>query len=145
LTLGSGRNILIFVKLKPGVVPETIDRIGRVYRRFNSGDPITIGFLDSGFNVLYRSEILMGTLLTVFGAAAGAIVAISLFGLASYSAEHSVKEIGVRRIFGASVAGLVVRLSRDLTSFVFLANLAAGPAAYLLMAAWLENYALRVE
>jgi putative ABC transport system permease protein len=67
-----------------------------------------------------------------------------LFGLASYSTEYKTKEIGIRKIFGASVSGLVFRLTRELMSCVFLANIIAWPIVYLIMQKWLENYAWRV-
>jgi putative ABC transport system permease protein len=86
----------------------------------------------------------MGWLFNVFGLSAVLISCIGLFGLASYSTEYKTKEIGIRKIFGASVSGLVFRLTKEMLSCVFLANIVAWPIVYFIMKKWLENYAWRV-
>jgi putative ABC transport system permease protein len=85
----------------------------------------------------------MGWFFNVFGFSAVLISLIGLFGLASYSAEYRTKEIGIRKIFGASASGLVLYLSKELMSCVFLANIIAWPIVHFTMKKWLENYAWR--
>jgi putative ABC transport system permease protein len=135
---------LVFVKIKPGYIQQTLSLIELAFKEFNPRDPFHFEFLEDSFNDLYRGEVLMGWLFNAFGLSAVLISCIGLFGLASYSTEYKTKEIGIRKIFGASVTGLVFRLTRELMSCVFLANIIAWPIVYFIMKKWLENYAWRV-
>jgi putative ABC transport system permease protein len=135
---------LVFLKIKPGHIQQTLPLIEQVFKEYNPRDPFYFEFLEDSFSNLYREEVLMGWLFNAFGFSAVLISCIGLFGLASYSTEYKTKEIGIRKIFGASVSGLVFRLTRELMSCVFLANIIAWPIVYLIMQKWLENYAWRV-
>jgi putative ABC transport system permease protein len=134
----------IFIKIKPGHIHQAIPSIEQAFTEMNPVGPFYYEFLEDNFNDLYKEEVLMGWLFNAFGLSALLISCIGLFGLASYSTEHKTKEIGIRKIFGASVSGLVLRLARELMSCVFLANIIAWPIVYVLMKKWQENYAWRV-
>ena len=136
---------LIFIKIKPGYIQKTLPWIEQVFKMFNPQLPFYSEFLDDTFSDLFMSEILMGWFFNAFGFSAILISCIGLFGLASYSAEYRTKEIGIRKIFGATVPGLVLNLSRELASCVILANIFAWPIVYFIMNKWLENYAIRTS
>ncbi len=134
----------VFIKVKPGHIQQTLLSIEQAFREMNPRYPFYYEFLEDEFSDFYREEVLMGWLFNAFGLSAVLISCIGLFGLASYSTEHKTKEIGIRKIFGASVSGLVLSLARELMSCVFLANIIAWPIVYILMKKWQENYARRV-
>lgn len=135
---------LVFIKIKPGHIQQTLPLIEQAFKEFNPQDPFYFEFLEDTFNNLYREEVLMGWLFNGFGLSAVFISCIGLFGLASFSTEYRTKEIGIRKIFGASVSGLVLRLTKELMSCVFLANIIAWPIATIIMKQWLKNYVWRV-
>lgn len=135
----------IFIKIRPGTIKQTLPLIEQAFKKSNPPFPFYFEFLEDTFSDLYRAETLMGWLFNAFAFSAVLISCIGLFGLASYSAEHRTKEIGIRKIFGASVPGLVFRLSREMTSCVLLANIIAWPVVYLMMKKWLENYVFRTN
>lgn len=135
---------LVFVKIKPGHIQQTLPLIEKAFKEFNPRDPFYFEFLEDTFSNLYQDEVLMGWLFNAFGLSAVLISCIGLFGLASYSTEYRTKEIGIRKIFGASVSGLVFRLTKELMSCVFLANIIAWPIVTIIMKKWLENYVWRV-
>jgi len=135
----------VFIKIRPGTIKQTLPFIEQVFKKFNPPFPFYFEFLEDTFGDLYRSETLMGWLFNAFAFSAILISCIGLFGLASYSAEHKTREIGIRKIFGASVTGLVFRLSREMISCVLLANIIAWPVVYLMMKKWLENYVFRTN
>lgn len=135
----------VFIKIRPGTTKQTLPLIEQAFKKFNPPSPFYFEFLEDMFGDLYRAETLMGWFFNAFAFSAVLISCIGLFGLASYSAEHKTREIGIRKIFGASVPGLVFRLSREMTSCVLLANIIAWPVVYLMMKKWLENYVFRTN
>jgi putative ABC transport system permease protein len=135
----------IFVKIRPGTIKQALPLIEQTFKKFNPPFPFYFEFLEDTFGDLYRAETLMGWLFNAFAFSAVLISCIGLFGLASYSAQHKTREIGIRKIFGASVPGLVFRLSREMTACVLLANIIAWPVVYLMMKKWLENYVFRTN
>lgn len=110
-----------------------------------SGYPFDFYFLDSYFNREYRSEDKIGKMFSVFTLLGIIIACLGLFGLASFTAEKKTKEIGVRKILGASTSEIIVMLSKEIVKWVFYANLIAWPAAYLVMNLWLKNFAYRIN
>lgn len=133
----------VFIKIKPENVPETLQRIENISVKFAPDYPFQYEFLDEAFVKLYQSERQMGRLFNVFGILAIFISCLGLFGLASYTAEQKTKEIGVRKVLGASVAGIVLSLSKEFTKWVLVANLVAWPVAYFVMREWLQGFAYR--
>ena len=109
------------------------------------GYPFDYFFLDSYFDREYRSEDKMGMMFTVFTFLGIIIASLGLFGLASFTAEKKTKEIGVRKVLGATEAGILVLLSKEIVKWVLFANLIAWPVVYLVMNLWLKNFAYRIN
>lgn len=126
-------------------IAQTISHIENVYSQLNPGFPFSYHFLDDAFDQLYRSEQRSGALIQTFTLVAIIISCLGLFGLAAFMAERRTKEIGVRKVLGASIPGLVMLLSREFAKWVVLANLFAWPLAYYIMNNWLENFAYRIN
>lgn len=134
------------IHIKPGTdISQAIDKIGAVIKRDNPGYPFEYTFLDEQFNNLFKSENLVGKLAGVFAALAIFISCLGLFGLAAYTAGRRIKEIGIRKVLGASVNGLVALLSVDFLQLVALSCLIAFPAAWWAMSRWLQDYQYRIE
>ena len=102
-------------------------------------------FLDEALDSLYRSEERIGTIFRCFAALAVIISCLGLFGLASFMAEQRTREIGIRKVLGASISGIVGLFSKEFTKWVLAANLLAWPAAYFAVAKWLQGYAFRIK
>jgi putative ABC transport system permease protein len=100
--------------------------------------------LDAEFDALYQAEKRMGTVFTIFTVLSIFVASLGLFGLAAYTAERRTKEIGVRKVLGASVQGLVLLLSKDFVKLVLLAAVIAFPIAWWGMSKWLEDFAYRI-
>jgi predicted permease len=107
--------------------------------------PINFRFLDEDYEALYRAEQRLGKLAYYSTALAILISCLGLFGLASFMAEQRTKEIGIRKVLGASVSGIVLLLSREFAKWVLLANLIAWPLAWLLMQRWLQDFVYRIN
>lgn len=107
--------------------------------------PFTYSFLDDDFGKLYASEDRLGSIFTIFASLAIFIACLGLLGLASFMAEARTKEIAIRKILGASVAGIVNLMSKEFILLVLLSNIAAWPIAYYIMNTWLENFAYRID
>jgi predicted permease len=134
----------LFLRLDPNNVPATLASIERSVRARNPGYPFEYRFLDEDFDRLYRSvEREMGIVRT-FTLLAILISALGLFGLAAYTAEQRRKEIGVRKVLGASIPGIVALLAGEYARWVLIANVVSVPVSYVLMKGWLKNYAYRI-
>jgi putative ABC transport system permease protein len=141
----SGQVNRISVKLRPGTISGTLQSIENIWRQLEPAHPFSYVFLDDSFDRLYRSEQRMGQIFISFTLMAIFISCLGLFGLASFTADQRTKEIGIRKVLGASVSNVVVLLSRDFTKWVILANVVAWPVAYLVMNKWLQNFAYRIS
>lgn len=108
-------------------------------------NPFESFFLDTDFDSQYRAEEISGRIFGIFTLLGLFIACLGLLGLASYAAESRTKEIGIRKVLGASVPGIVVMLARQFAKYVLLANLLAWPAAYFLMREWLKIFAYRTN
>jgi hypothetical protein len=133
----------LYIKLRPGDTAAGLRSIERTWASLGLGYPFDYTFLDQDFESLYRAEARMGALFRTFAALAVFIACLGLFGLASYMAEQRTREIGIRRILGASVPGLTTMMSREFAGWVLAANLVAWPAAWLFMGGWLKGFAYR--
>ncbi len=138
-------NRFVFIRLKGEQMPRTIAYIESVWNKFAPGFDFRYRFLDEALDELYRAEQQTGTLFRYFSALAILISCLGLFGLASYLAEQRTKEIGIRKVLGATIANLVLLLSRDFTKWVLVSNLVAWPIAYFAMRQWLQSYAYRID
>jgi len=135
----------MFIRLKAGVDLNTaLAKTGDVLKKDNPGYPFEYKFMDEEFNRLFRSEMLIGTLSRLFAILAIFITCLGLFGLAAYTAERRTKEIGIRKVLGATIANVVTLLSKDFLQLVAIAALIAFPVSWLMMNKWLQDYAYRI-
>jgi len=102
-------------------------------------------FLDESFNNMYRDELQVGQLMLTFGIIAIVIACLGLFGLATFMAEQRTREIGIRKVLGASVPGVVRLLSTDFMKLVLIAFVLAAPVAWYVMSLWLKDFAFRIN
>ena len=134
----------ILIRTKPGKTKEAIAGIEKLYTRMNPDQPFAYSFVDEGYQRQYKSEAIVSTLATIFTLLAIIIACLGLFGLAAFTAEQRTKEIGVRKVLGASVANIVGLLSKDFLKLVLIAIVIASPVAWWVMHQWLQGYAYRV-
>jgi putative ABC transport system permease protein len=131
----------MYVRLKAQADPQrAITKMEEVLKKLNPGYPFEYIFVDEQFNNMFRTETLVSKLSRVFASIAILISCLGLFGLAAYTAERRVKEIGIRKVLGASVTGITSLLSRDFLQLVFISCLLAFPVAWYTMNKWLEGY-----
>jgi putative ABC transport system permease protein len=123
----------------------TVRFIEEAWKRAFPDTPFDYFFLDTIFQQRYRSEASLKRLFEYFSGLAVFIGCLGLLGLASYAAERRSKEIGIRKVLGASSTQLVMLLSKEFTRWVVVANVFAWPAAYFAMRSWLGGYAYRID
>ena len=138
-----GPNIL--VKIKSGTEKTTIERITELHESFLPGYSFEFSFMDEEYQKLYEAETKVAILSKYFSGLAILISCLGLFGLAAFTAERRTKEIGIRKILGASVWNIVRLLSTDFTKMVVIAILIALPISYLIASNWLESFAYRID
>ena len=137
---------LLYAKVAMQKNPEkALTKIAAVLKKDNPAYPFEYKFVDDEFNQLFLSEMLISKLSRVFAALAILISCLGLFGLAAYTAERRTKEIGVRKVLGASVPGIAALLSKDFLKLVLVSCIAAFPLAFLIMSKWLQNYQYRIS
>jgi len=134
----------IQVLLKAGRERETIARLETAYKKFHEGLAFEYRFLDDDYQALYESEQRVSVLSRYFAGIAILISSLGLFGLAAFTAQKRRKEIGIRKVVGASAPDVVVLLSKDFLRLVLLAILIAFPVAGWSMHQWLKGFAYRV-
>jgi len=135
----------LYVKLRPGATAETLKAIEGIWRRMEPAFPFRFSFLDAAFDQYYRTEMRLGRIFIGLTVIAVVVACLGLLGLASFAAEQRTKEIGVRKVLGASTAGITALLSRQFMKWVVLANVVAWPAAYWAMTKWLQAFAYRIS
>lgn len=133
------------VRLEKGREVEAMDQIQTLYKSFNPGFIFEYEFLDKNYQELYKSERRIGTLSSYFAGFAILISCLGLFGLASFTAERRIKEIGIRKVLGASVSNIVMMLSKDFTRLVGISIIIAIPISWYLMNEWLSNFAYKIN
>lgn len=135
----------VAVKINSANAGNTINHIKTVWDRFSPDFPIEYKFLDENFEQMYNAEDKLKSLLTIFTSIAILIGCLGLFGLAAYAAERRRKEVGIRKVLGASVQGVVLLLSKDFLKLVMLSLIIASPVAWYFMNKWLQDFAYRVD
>jgi putative ABC transport system permease protein len=135
----------IAVKVRVADLPNTIAHIKATWNKFSPDYPLDYKFLDENFAVMYSSEDKLSTLLLIFTIMAIFIGCMGLFGLAAFSAEQRIKEIGIRKVLGASVLNITAMLSKTFLKPVLIASLIAFPIAWWAMKNWLQDFEYRVE
>ncbi len=136
---------MVAIKIRSDNIPQTLATIEQVWQKMETGRPFDYSFLDETFGRLYRSEQRLGQIFIFFTLIAIVIAALGLFGLASFTVNQRSKEIGIRKILGASTPNVVLLLSKEFTKWVILANVIAWPLAYFAMNKWLQNFAYRID
>ncbi|MFT3946957.1 MAG: ABC transporter permease [Agriterribacter sp.] len=142
-TFNGGSNIL--VKIKAGTEQATLAKLQDLYKKYNPGVPFDYSFLDADYNALYASEQRVAALSKYFAGLAILISCLGLFGLATFTAKRKQKEIGIRKVMGASVAGIAGMLSVEFLKLVAAAMLVAFPLAWWAMQHWLQGFAYHVD
>lgn len=138
----SGRFV---IKIDSHNMPETLDALQKVWKRFAANQPFDYEFLDQRIQGLYVAQERFGKLISYFAGLAIVIACLGLFGLASFTAEQRTKEIGIRKVMGASVSTIVFLLAKDFLKLVLLAIVLATPLAYWAMDRWLMEFAYKIE
>ncbi|ADB36977.1 protein of unknown function DUF214 [Spirosoma linguale DSM 74] len=134
------------IRLNPAMgAPEALDKIKTVFQKYSPASPFDYKFADAEYDKKFAAEDRIGTLALFFAVLAIFISCLGLFGLASFIAEQRTKEIGIRKVLGASVLGLWGLLSRDFVVLVLIAFGIATPIAYYVITSWLQEYAYRTE
>jgi putative ABC transport system permease protein len=126
-------------------IPETMKFIGEKWTDFNPTLPFVYNFVDENFRNLYRVEERQGKIFGVFAILAIFVACLGLVGLASFTAEQRTKEVGVRKVLGATVSNIIFLLSREFTWLVLIAFVISAPIAWYFMSGWLQNFAYHVS
>lgn len=134
-----------FLKVEPGGLNETMASVEETFLAFFPGNLFDYEFLDAHFSELYADDTRFRNVFGLFSGLAIFLACMGLFGLASLMTSRRSKEIGIRKVLGASVSGLVIRLNRDFAGLVLAGAVTATPPAYLIMSRWLEGYAYRID
>ncbi len=135
----------ISVKINGDNVAQTLVDIERIYNKHVNDFPIKYEFLDAHFEELYKSDDQMGAVVKIMAVLSIFIGCMGLFGLASIAIKRRVKEIGIRKVMGASIRQLVLLLSKDYSVMILVAFIVATPLTYAFLSGWLDNFAYRVD
>jgi putative ABC transport system permease protein len=136
---------MLAVRTRPGDLPKTIALLKQGFEKISRSQPWDFSFFDEEFDALYRKERRAGQIFGAFAFLAVFIACLGLLGLAAFAVERRTKEIGVRKVLGASAPRLALKLSREFVVLVLLANLIAWPVAYFAMSQWLQSFAYRIS
>lgn len=135
----------ISFRVKTENISETVDLLRKKWREFLPYQPFEYSFMEERFDNIYRAEQRIGRIFGVFAALAVFIGCLGLFGLAAFTAEQRTKEIGIRKILGASAPNIIRLLLKEFIVLVSIANLVAWPIAYFVMKKWLQDFAYKVS
>ena len=133
------------VRIKSGDIKNTVSYIEQKWNEIIPEYPFEFSFLDENLNRMYKEQDNLGKLVGYFSILAILIACLGMFALASFNAEQRTKEIGVRKVLGASVSGIVILFTKDFLKLVLIAVILAIPLAYLVLDKWLEDFAYRVS
>ena len=143
--MGGLSGAFVFVKIRPQNIPNTLAFLKQKWKDLIPQEPFQYAFLDEDFNTHYKQDERRGqvfgvsALLTIF------VAALGLFGLASFTAEQRTKEVGIRKVLGASISNILLLLTKDFLKLILIANIIAWPLAYTAMNNWLESFAYRAN
>ena len=139
--LQTDSRVFIAVRIRPYNIPGTVDFISKTWNDYIPYKPFEFYFFDDEHDRLYAEEQRTGILFSMFSMLAIFIACLGLFGLASFTTAQRTKEIGIRKVLGAAVPNIILKLSTDFAKWVLIANLAAWPAGWFFMNHWLNNFA----
>lgn len=135
----------IYIKTKGENAAGVIKAAERSWKQYNADVPFEYAFLDDTFNDLYRAEEQTGLLFNIFATIAILISCLGLFGLATYTAQIRTREIGVRKVLGSSVGGIIQLLAKDFIKLVLIGIVIAVPIAWYTMGLWLQDFAYKIN
>ncbi|CAG5006253.1 hypothetical protein DYBT9275_03772 [Dyadobacter sp. CECT 9275] len=135
----------MMIRTLPGKTEEAIKHIENVTRAFNPNYPFAYHFLDEDYEKMYRSEMIVNTLIKYFGILAIVISCLGLLGLAAFTAEQRTKEIGIRKVMGANVSSVVTLLSKEFVKLILIAIVITSPVAWYLMNKWLSDFIYHID
>ena len=138
-------NSYIIVRLKNDHLAKSISLLESTWKSFVDKTPFKYSFLNENLEQQYTSELKLGKIFFIFSILAIFIACIGLLGLAFYSVEQRTKEIGIRKVLGSSITGIVVLLTREFTKWLIIANIIAWPVSYYLMNKWLDGFAYKMN
>ncbi len=133
------------VRTAPGNTQQAVAALQNTWKKFLPGSPLEYEFLDEAFNNLYKEDLQVSSLIFAFALIAIAISCLGLFGLAAFTAAQRSKEIGIRKVLGASIAGITQLLTKDFLKLVIVAIIIASPVALWAMNYWLQGFAYRIN
>jgi ABC-type antimicrobial peptide transport system permease subunit len=136
---------MAMVRIEAGSERKVIDNLTAFYSKLNPGYSLNLQFLDETFHAQYLTEERTLTLAKYFACLTILISCLGLFGLAAYDTERRTKEIGIRKVLGANINGLIALLAKDFLKLVTIAIILASPLAWLLMSRWLQDFAYRIS
>ncbi|MFN7119488.1 MAG: ABC transporter permease, partial [Saprospiraceae bacterium] len=134
----------ISIKIDGNHIPTALGHIEKIWQQFLPDFPYQYTFVDESFGQLYEAEQRQGRLFTIFSGIAIFIACLGLFGLAAFATSQRVKEIGIRKVLGASVGNIVALISKDFVWLVLIAAVIAVPVAWYAMSNWLADFAYRI-
>ncbi|MEO9474448.1 MAG: ABC transporter permease [Cyclobacteriaceae bacterium] len=134
-----------FVRIQSDGISATLDRLADVHSKFNPGFEFDYEFMDEAYARMYQSEERVSILSRYFAGFAVLISCLGLFGLAAFTAERRIKEVGIRKVLGASIPSLMMLLTKDFTRLVLAAILIALPLAFWITKNWLERFAFHID
>ena len=135
----------IIVKTKTKDITGLLSTLKKNWTDLKAEVPFSYSFLDERFNNTYQSEQRTGLILSIFAGLTIFVACLGLFGLATFTAEQRTKEIGIRKVLGATVTSIVSLLSKDFLKLVFIAFIIASPIAWFMMNRWLQDFAYRTD
>lgn len=133
------------IRISPRNIPQTMEQIAEIYKRYAPGFPFNAQFLDQAIGRLYQKEEKLSKLFLFFSSLAIFVACLGLAGLTLFTTQQRTKEIGIRKVFGSSVQGVVLLLTSDFLRWVLLANLIAWPLSWYFMNRWLANFAYHIS
>lgn len=136
---------LFSIEINSGNIRQTVAEIEKTWSKSVPQRPLEFSFLDESYNKQYQSEIQFGKVFAIFTSLAIIVACLGLFGLALFSIQQRTKEIGIRKVLGASVTGITSLLSKDFIRLVFIAILIASPISWYVMTKWLQDYSYHIE
>ncbi|MFC1543104.1 ABC transporter permease [Candidatus Neomarinimicrobiota bacterium] len=145
MSLSTTSGNFLIVRIQPADIRNTLTMIEEIWAEFAPNIPFDYSFLDEDFDALFRAEQSFGKIVSYFTGLTIIIACLGLFGLAAFTAERRTKEIGIRKVVGATVAQIVGMLSKEYLVLVLIANIIAWPMAWYVMNRWLQNFAYRID
>jgi putative ABC transport system permease protein len=135
----------LYVRISPNNIQESLQFLDKKWQGLTAGLPFNYFFLDDDFDRIYKSETKLSKTFSYVAGLAIFIACLGLLGLISYTAEQKTKEIGIRKVLGASVSNIIVYLSKEFIFLILIANIIGWPVVYFSMNKWLQNFAYRMD